>query len=355
MPEQIDIERTLRKIVSNFWFEWNSDVHLLFRAVDPYAWSLFRRNLYRFLKIQHENPLLYRRRLAELLIDSQFLNLIRKVEREYKSYMQPDQTIVSQKYPELVNRTIAYFSMEYGIDILRTYSGGLGILSGDHLRGASDLGLKMTGIGLFYQHGYYRQQIGSDRTMKVVYESLVPPRKPMRDFLPLEAVKKKGGNEDVVIAVSMPGRVVKARALRARIGRCELLLIDSDMHENHVHDRHITRRLYASQKYYDQERRRRLEQEILLGIGGAQALGEAGYEPAAYHLNEGHVAFAALEVIRRTMQKGLTFEEARRRTADILGFTTHTPVPEGNERFDERLVREYLQPYLDSFLSHPER
>ncbi len=180
MAEQLDIERTLRKIVSNFWFEWNSDVHLLFRAVDPYAWSLFRRNLYRFLKIQHENPLLYRRRLAELLIDTHFLNLMRKVERDYKTYMQPAQTTVTQKYPELANKTIAYFSMEYGIDILRTYSGGIGILSGDHLRGASDLGLKMTGIGLFYLHGYYRQQIGSDHVMKVVYESIVPPRKSVR-------------------------------------------------------------------------------------------------------------------------------------------------------------------------------
>lgn len=355
MPEQLDIERTLRKIVSNFWFEWNSDVHLLFRAVDPYAWSLFRRNLYRFLRIQHENPLLYRRRLAELLIDSKFLTLMRKVEREYKTYMQPEQTIVSQKYPELANRTIAYFSMEYGIDILRTYSGGLGILSGDHLRGASDLGLKMTGIGLFYLHGYYRQQIGSDRIMKVVYESIIPARKPVRDFLPLENLKKKGTTEDLMIVVAMPGREVKARVFKARIGRCELLLIDSDMRENHVHDRHITRRLYASQKYYDQERRRRLEQEILLGIGGVQALEGAGYEPAAYHLNEGHVAFAAFEVIRRQMQKGLSFEDARRRTADILGFTTHTPVPEGNERFDERLVREYLQPYLDSFLAPQDR
>ena len=255
MAEQLDIERTLRKIVSNFWFEWNSDVHLLFRAVDPYAWSLFRRNLYRFLRIQHENPLLYRRRLAELLIDSQFLNLMRKVERDYKSYMQPAQTIVTQKYPELADRTVAYFSMEYGIDILRTYSGGLGILSGDHLRGASDLGLKMTGIGLFYLHGYYRQQIGSDGLMKAVYESIIPSRKPVRDFLPLENVKKKGGTEDLIIAVSMPGRTVKARVFRARIGRCELLLIDSDVHENHVHDRHITRRLYASQKYYYQEQR----------------------------------------------------------------------------------------------------
>src|SRR3989338_4434144 len=293
MAEQLDIERTLRKIVSNFWFEWNSDVHLLFRAVDPYAWSLFRRNLYRFLRIQHENPLLYRRRLAELLIDSQFLNLMRKVERDYKSYMQPAQTIVTQKYHELAGRTGAYFSMEYGIDILRTYSGGLGILSGDHLRGASDLGLKMVGVGLFYLHGYYDQQVTSDGTMKVIYDSIVPPKKPVRDFLPLEMLKRAGTNDDLMLEVHVRDRKVKVRVWRARMGLNDLLLLDSNLSENRIHDRHITRRLYASQKQFDAERQRRLEQEIVLGIGGMQALKEAGYLPAAYHLNEGHVAFVA--------------------------------------------------------------
>ncbi|MBI4395022.1 MAG: DUF3417 domain-containing protein, partial [Candidatus Omnitrophica bacterium] len=138
----LDIDRTLRKIVSNLWFEWNADVHLLFRSVSPYVWGLFRRNLYRFLKIQDENPSLYRRRIAELLTDSGFLSLCQKVDQSFKAYIQPTETFVSRHYPELNGRTIAYFSMEYGIDILRIYSGGLGILSGDHLRGASDIGLK---------------------------------------------------------------------------------------------------------------------------------------------------------------------------------------------------------------------
>jgi starch phosphorylase len=128
------------------------------------------------------------------------------------------------------------------------------------------------------------------------------------------------------------------------------------LRENRVHDRHITRRLYASQKHYEEERRMRFEQEILLGIGGVRAIVESGLEPSAYHLNEGHVAFAALEVIRNLIQKqNMSFEEARNHCAQILGFTTHTPVPEGNERFDERLAREYLTPYLDSFLRPHER
>ncbi len=351
-----DIEKALRKIVSNFWFEWNSDVHIIFRSINPFGWSLARRNLYRFLKVQDENPLPFRRRLAELLINSKFISLIQKVEQDYKNYMQPAETIVSRNFPELSDTTIAYFSMEYGIDILQIYSGGLGILSGDHLRGASDIGLKMVGVALFYLQGYYRQQIGTDGQMKVVYESVVPPGKPVRDYLPVEALKRTGTNEDLILSVPMPGRTVKIRVWRAKIGRSDLLLLDSNLKENAVHDRHITTRLYASQKRYDEERRRRLEQEIVLGIGGVMALREAGYKPSAYHLNEGHVAFAALELLKSLKQKeNLPFDEAMRRNAQVIGFTTHTPVPEGNECFDEGLVRHYLQPYLDFFLSQQER
>src|SRR3990167_4919226 len=275
----LDIDRTLRKIVSNLWFEWNADCHLLFRSVSPYSWGLFRRNLYRFLKIQDENPSLYRRRIAELLTDSGFLNLCQKVDQSFKAYIRPTETFVSREYPELANRTIAYFSMEYGIDILKIYSGGLGILSGDHLRGASDLGLKMVGVGLFYLHGYYEQEVSSDGTMKVIYDPVVPPKKPVRDFLPLEVVKRAGTNEELIVEIPIGERRVKARVWRARVGRNDLLLLDSNLLENGVHDRHITRRLYASQKQHDQERVRRFEQEILLGIGGLQALQATGYEP----------------------------------------------------------------------------
>lgn len=351
----IDIERALRKIVSNFWFEWNADVHHLFREIDPYAWGLFRRNLYRFMRIQDENPLLFRRRLAELLVSSQFVNRIAKVEQLFKDYMHPKETLVTRKYPELADKTVAYFSMEYGIDILQIYSGGLGILSGDHVRGASDIGLKMAAVGLFYLNGYYQQRLNNEGKMKVVYESLVPPRKSVRDYLPFDPVKRVGTTDDLIVSVSMPGRVVKARVWRAKIGRSDLLLLDSNIADNRIHDRNITRRLYASQRHYEEERCRRLEQELLLGIGGVQALIESGYDPGVFHLNEGHVGFAAIEIIRYEMKKfGIGFEEARKRCADKIGFTTHTPVPEGNERYDERLVRDHLYPYLQEFLAPAE-
>ena len=350
-----DIDRTLKKIVSNLWFEWNSDVHTLFRKVNPYVWGLFRRNLYRFFMVQTENPLLYRRHLAELLVDPHFLNLFKKVESDFRSYMNPAETEVSRRYPALAQKTVAYFSMEYGIDILRTYSGGLGILSGDHVRGASDMGIKMVAVGLFYLHGYYDQQVDLDGTMRVFYEPVVPPGKKVQDYLPLETLKKPGTQDDLLIEIPIRNRPVRCRVLRARTGRNDLLLLDTNIPETPVHDRHITRRLYASQKWHDEERRRRLEQEIVLGIGGAQALAAAGYTPAVYHLNEGHVAFAAIEVIRRFMKEGLAFDKAREAAAAVIGFTTHTPVPEGNERFEERTVREHLAPYLDSFLTPQER
>jgi len=351
----LDIDRTLRKIVSNLSFEWNSDVHLLFRSISPYAWGLFRRNLYRFLKAQDDNPLRYRWRLTRLLINTDFLELFQKVEASYLEYMKAEDTIVSRRYPELKDETVAYFSMEYGIDVLRTYSGGLGILSGDHLRGASDVGLKMVGVGLFYMHGYYEQQIAMDGTMKVSYEAIVPPKKRVRDYLPLELLKKQGSAEELTLMIPMSDRKVKIRVWRVKIGRVDLVLLDSNLTENGVRHRHITRRLYASQKHHEDERRRRLEQEIVLGIGGVHALAAAGYAPKVYHLNEGHVAFALLEIIRRLMKdKSMSFDAARAYAASYTGFTTHTPVPEGNERFDEGLVREYLEPYLNSFLKPQE-
>lgn len=329
---------------------------MLFRSINLYSWSLFRRNLYRFLKIQDENPLEYRRRLAGLLTNPEFLNLVQKVEKDFKSYMQPAETAVSRNYPELQGVNVAYFSMEYGIDILKIYSGGLGILSGDHLRGASDMGVKMTGVGLFYLHGYYEQKVKQGGIMKVTYDPIVLPSKRVRDFLPLEPVKKAGTTEDLFVKVKLPGRDVLLRVWKAKVGRVDLFLLDSNLRENKVHDRHITRRLYASQKYYEQERKRRLEQEIVLGIGGVKALEGAGITSAVYHLNEGHVAFAALELLRKMVKKqNMPFAEAQKRLSELVGFTTHTPVPEGNERFDEKLVRYYLQDYLDGFLTPEQR
>lgn len=347
-----DIEKSLKKVALNLWCEWNPEVHELFKLLSPYVWKLFRRNLHRFLTLQDENFLLYRYRLIEMMQDERFVRLFNQVWQQFESYLNDPNTPVRTKYPQLADKTVAYFSMEYGFDTLPIYSGGLGVLSGDHLRGASDLGLPLVGVGLFYIQGYYRQQINRAGQMKVSYESVVPPNQQVKHWLPLKPVKKAGTDADLVIEVPMRSRMVKARVWKVHVGRVQLLLLDTNLRDNTVHDRHISRRLYASQKHREDERRRRLEQEILLGLGGVKALIGAGYKPEVYHLNEGHVAFAAIEVIRNLMANGLSFAQAKEKAAHMIGFTTHTPVPEGNERFDERLVRDHLNPYLSSFLSH---
>ena len=345
------MDQLLKEVASNYWCEWNADAKFLFYQFSPHIWTLANRSPYRFLALRAENPLHYERRLAELFSDRDYQDSYTRTKQAWEAYKNPKSTIVSEKYPDLAKKTIAYFSMEYGFDTLKIYSGGLGILSGDHLRGASDIGLKMVGVGLFYLQGYYEQRVTKEGEMLVTYDSMVPPHANVREYLPLEPIKRNGSLDDLVIKIPVGDREVSVRAWRAKVGRVELILLDTNFKANSVHDRHLTRRLYASEKYYEDERRRRIEQEIILGIGGMRMLLEAGYKPDVFHLNEGHVAFAIFEIIRNLMKYGLSFEQAKERAAQIIGFTSHTPVPEGNERFHESLARQKLVPYLDSFVS----
>lgn len=347
-----DIDQALKKIVNNLWFEWATDLHLFLRKVSLYDWALFRRNLYRFLKVQSEHPQVFHRHLAEMLIQPQYMDQFNRIRNDFDQYINKQDTWFKTAHPDLTDHKIAYFSMEYGFDILRIYSGGLGILSGDHMRGSSDQDLNMIGVGLFYNQGYYEQQVAMDGEMKVLYEGTVPTKKSVRDYLPLEPVRKKGSHEELIVKVPMKDGTVLARVWQVQVGRIKLMLLDTNLPENGVHDRHITKRLYASQKKSEDERKRRLEQEIVLGIGGVMALKEAGYSISTYHLNEGHVTFAALEVLRHWIKdQKLTEDDAFQATAETVGFTTHTTVSEGNERFDEALVRSYLEPHLKTFLS----
>ena len=281
----LDIDRRLQRIVSNLWFEWNADVHGLLQSIVPDARAPYQGNWYRLFKLKNQGPSPFRERIASLVSNSEFVRLVKRAEESFHSYMKPQETYLLKHYPELGGRTVAYFSMEYGIDMLRIYSGGLGILSGDYLRGSSDLGLNVVGVGLFYLEGYYEQQVSSEGTMKVKYESLVPPVQTVQDYLPLESLKRSGTDADLVMDVPLGGRSVKVRVWRARIGRNDLILLDSNLPENRAQDRHLTRRLYASQKHRDEERKQRLEQELVLGIGGVKALDEAGYSPSVYHFN----------------------------------------------------------------------
>ncbi len=344
--------RYLQKISSNFSFEWNPQVKRLFSLLSPDIWTLSHHTPHRFLKLRKEAPDTSRRRFYEFMSDPEHVKLFKQVIDSYNDYMKPSHTIVKDKFPELEGRQVAYFSMEFGIDTLWTYSGGLGILSGDHIRGASDVGLNMVGVGLFYFHGYYKQYITTSGKMHARYRTAVPAGRPLRDYLPLAPVKRKDTRKNLVISIPIENRNVYAKVWRAKVGRAEILFLDTNTPENVLHDRNITYRLYQADPNHEMERKRRLEQEIILGVGGVKALKEAGYEPDCYHLNEGHVTFAAIEVIHQLMKnKNLGFNEAQKKAAKIIGFTTHTPVPEGNERFDEGLVRQYFGPYLNSFLN----
>jgi len=348
--------RDLKRFSSNFWFEWNDNVKALLYRLSPDLWALAHRNPYRFLKLIKENSIATRLRFFEFMSNPENAALYEKVKHDFETYMNPSSTLVAEKYPTLKNKQIAYFSMEFGVDILRTYSGGLGILSGDHVRGASDMGLNLVGVGLFYFHGYYQQMVNSGGEMLIRYRTAVPLGRPLRDYLPLEPVKKKGTRRNLIISVPLHESKVFTKVWRARIGRNEILLLDTNTPENKLRDRNITYRLYQAEREHETERKRRLEQEIVLGIGGVRALQEAGYTPDFYHLNEGHVAFAGIEIIHQKMkEKQLNFQNAKKEAAKKIGFTTHTSVPEGNERFHEGMVRHFLSPYLDSFLEADSR
>ena len=351
------MDQLLREIASNFWFEWNPEARLLFSDFNPQLWTLCNRNPHRFLAYRAENPLEYEKRFAELLTDPDYVARYERVQKSFQNYFNPaTSTWIKQTHPELENKTVAYLSMEYGIETLKIYSGGLGILSGDHIRGASDIGLNFVAVGLFYLQGYYEQEVTREGEMRVTYDSIVPARDTIREHLALESVKRNGGGQDLVVRVQIGNREVAVKVWRAKIGRCDLLLLDTNIKENQIHDRHITRRLYASEKQHYEERLRRFEQEMVLGIGGVKVLREAGYQPAFYHLNEGHVALSILEAIRIQMEQDkIGYKEALNRASAKIGFTSHTPVPEGNERFDEGMVRPMLIPYLDSFAPKEEQ
>ncbi|MFP4072585.1 MAG: alpha-glucan family phosphorylase [Actinomycetota bacterium] len=235
----------------------------------------------------------------------------------------------TSQVPEPNSPTIAYCSPEYGLSaLLPQYAGGLGVLAGDHLKSASDLGLPLAAVGLFYREGVFRQEI-NDGVQTERYDVIDPERVGATDT----------GN---IVAVPFPGREVKAKVWRIEVGRVPLLLLDTDIEPNTDEDRRITDRLYTGTKPH------RLEQEMVLGVGGARALAAMGWEIEIHHLNEGHAGFIILELIDRISAE-VGFEEARSRVRAGLVFTTHTPVPAGIDRFDRAIVKPYLEPWARSW------
>ena len=314
--------KPLEEIAHNLWLSWNHDALTLFTRLDFDAWVRSGQNPVRMLGMVSQD------RYEELAGDDSYLAALKTVVEKFRYYLSGKDTW----YRGSRKNTIAYFSMEYGLDVsLPIYSGGLGVLSGDHMKSASDLGLPLVGVGLLYQQGYFQQYLNADGFQQESY--------PENDWynMPVRQVFDRDGNE-VRISVQMATSRVVARVWEVKVGRVSLYLLDANLADNTDEDRRITASLYGG------DREMRIRQEILLGIGGLRALRAMGINPAVTHMNEGHSAFLGIERIREYIQAyGLTRHEAMQAIWPTNIFTTHTPVPAGNERFGIDLMHRYFE------------
>ncbi len=320
----------LRDIVYNLWWTWSPEAHRLFGGLAPSTWRHYRNPIDVLLDLGAE-------RWRDLQDDDSFAEAYHRIVGQFDAYVSPARpTWFERRYPGYRGGPIVYFCTEYGWhECLQTYSGGLGVLAGDHTKSASDLGLPFVGVGLMYKHGYFRQSIDAEGYQQHLYPDYDLHRLPL---LPVV----DGGGRDLHVSVPFPGRTIHLRVWRALVGRISVLLLDSDLPINHPADRPITSVLYV------RGREMRLCQEIVLGLGGVGALAALGIEPAIWHINEGHSALLAIERLRRALERDpRPLEAALREVASNMVFTTHTPVPAGNEAFDAPLVRKYLTPWAE--------
>ncbi len=319
----------LLTIANNLWWSWHGEAQDLFRRIDPQCWEKCYHNPLAMLGLIPQD------RLNKLATDEGFISHLLRVYSQLEYYTSKHGWW-ARTYGKSEKPTIAYFSMEYGItECLPIYSGGLGVLSGDHMKSASELDLPFVGIGLMYQQGYFRQRLNADGWQLELF--------PRNDFpnMPVEQVYLNG--MPLTVDIAFPNRIVKAHVWSVTVGRVKLYLLDTNVPENTPADRQITAQLYGG----DQEMR--IKQEVVLGIGGVHTLWALGLEPKAFHMNEGHAAFLSLERIRRLMvEQNVTFREAREAVAASNIFTTHTPVPAGNDAFEPWLVEKYLSNYWDA-------
>src|SRR5271165_3866030 len=320
-------QERLWSVARNLWWSWDHDAVSLFRDLDPVRWRQLNQNP---ISLLAELPLAkLESRAAELVLHSR----INYAYRRLQEYLHADRTWGTRHAGVLRPRPVAYFSAEFGIhESLPVYSGGLGVLAGDHIKSASDLAIPLVGIGLFYGQGYFRQRLNRDGWQQEEYlETDV-------NQLPMETAIGANGSP-VVVQIDTRSGTIRAKVWRVKVGRRDLLLLDSDVDGNTPDDRELTSRLYGG------DARTRIRQELLLGVGGFRALRAMGITPGVLHLNEGHSGFAVLEAIRTRMEEeGIGFDVAGPRVSREVVFTTHTPVPAGHDRFDAELIEEHLGP-----------
>lgn len=325
LPESIN---RLGEMAYNLWWVWNPDAQKLFSMVDVVLWNQLAHNPISFLKR------VKRSKLNAAVNNPEYMRRYSEITQAFDHHMNREDTWFDQTYPDLKNNQIAYFSFEYGLhESLPVYAGGLGVLSGDHLKEASDLGLPLIAVGFVYHQGYFVQSITEDGWQET--------RDYYLDFaeMPITALNNADGSP-LMITVNLAGRDVYARIWQVQVGRIPLYLLDTNVEQNSNTDRNLTARLYSNDPEV------RISQEILLGVGGVRVLRSLDYKPTVWHMNEGHSAFLTLERVRELVAVGLPFDKAVEQVKQNNVFTTHTPVPAGNDQFPIWLVEKYFSQYL---------
>ena len=327
LPERL---AGLQKLAYNLWWCWNAEATALFRRINPDLFEALDHSPIRLLTSLDQT------RYEELTRDTSFLADLDRASRHLQTYLD-EKTWFQATYPQEADTRIAYFSMEFGIhESVPVYSGGLGVLAGDHLKSASDLGLPLMGVSFMFREGYFRQYLNLDGWQQERY--------PENDFfnLPLIAELDAAG-EPVMVSAPLPDRDVQLRIWRIQVGRVPLYLLDANIPQNRPEDRSLTAQLYGGDTHT------RIQQEILLGIGGLRALRALGKEPTVCHMNEGHAAFVTLERIRNLMaEQKHDFNTAAEAVKAGTCFTTHTPVPAGNDAFPPAMIEQYLGAYVNT-------
>ena len=326
LPERI---ARLKELAYNLYWTWNPEARVCFRRLDRELWEAVQHNPVKLLRDVSQD------KLEQAALNSEYLARYDRVIAAFDRYLGKDDTWYKSEYANS-KHTYAYFCMEYGWhEALSIYSGGLGVLAGDHTKAASDLGAPLVGVGLWYPEGYFHQRVAEDGRQEAVYHRLSPLD------VAMTPVHDDRGSE-VRVKVNLSGRDVVIRAWRIQVGRVPVYLLDADLPENDPIDRALLARLYGG------DQRTRIAQEIVLGIGGVRLLRAIGINPTTWHMNEGHSAFMVLERCRELVEQGLTFDQAREFVTAGTVFTVHTPVPAGNDAFAFDLISQFFGGYWGS-------
>jgi starch phosphorylase len=321
IPERL---AQLEDLANNLWYSWDRPTQGLFASLSHPLWKATNHNPKAFLKRADQ------KRLEATAENPVFIGALNRVASAFETYHETPNMAHVHGHPFKPDDLIAYFCAEFGFhESLPIYSGGLGILAGDHCKAASDMGLPFIGVGLLYRQGYFQQKLSADGHQQAIYND--------SDFddLPISPVLNGEGHE-ILVPVEFPGRTVQAKLWEVKVGHVRLILLDTWLPQNSDQDREITHRLYGGDK------NTRIEQEILLGVGGARALAVLDLKPTVWHVNEGHAAFLILERIRSMVKAGLPYAAALEAVAANVVFTTHTPVPAGHDHFPEQMMRHYF-------------